>query len=163
MSRLLTSLTASISTASVLLTAAVAAYAQTPDLVRPAKAAERTAAIGSIQAQLKAFGRDDYKTAITYQSSSLKKNFASPLQFRAMIVQAYPEFAHSKRVVFGPAQTDATGAHLAILTAVTGQDGVTVRAVYLMVREGKVYRVDGVAGGGVPPPGDDAGMSGRDV
>ena len=147
MSRLLTSIIASS-----IFTAAAAAHAQTPDFARPAKAAERTAAVSAIQAQLKAFGRDDYKTAITYQSSSLKKNFASPGQFRAMIVQVYPEFAHSKRVVFGPAQADATGAHLAIPTAVTGQDGVTVHAVYLMVRECKVYRVDGVAGGAITPP-----------
>ena len=72
-----------------------------------------------------------------------------------MIVQVYPEFAHSKRVVFGPAQADAAGAHLAVPAAVTGQDGITVHAVYLMVREGKVYRVDGVAGGAITPPSDD--------
>ncbi len=159
MSRLLTSIAIP-----VFLAAAAAAPAQTPTLSRPAKAAERTAAISSIQAQLKAFGRDDYKTAITYQSSSLKKNFASPLQFRAMIVQVYPEFAHSRHVAFGPAQTDAAGTHLAIPTAVTGQDGITVHAVYLMVREGKVYRVDGVAGGAIAPPSDDSPSSpGRDV
>jgi len=158
MSRLLTSLAVS----SIL--AAAPAFAQTPDLSRPAKAAERTAAIGAIQAQLKAFGRDDYKTAITYQSSGLKKNFASPLQFRAMIVQVYPEFAHSKHIVFGPAQADTNGAHLAIPTAVTGQDGITVHAVYLMVREGKVYRVDGVAGGAITPPDDNSNSTpGRDV
>ena len=146
----------------VFLAASAAAYGQTPNLSRPAKAAERTAAISAIQAQLKAFGRDDYKTAITYQSSGLKKNFASPGQFRAMIVQVYPEFAHSKHVVFGPAQADTTGAHLAISTAVTGQDGITVHAIYLMVREGKVYRVDGVAGGAINPPSDDI-APGRDV
>lgn len=158
MSRLLTSLAVSS------IFAAAPAFAQTPDLSRPAKAAERTAAISAIQAQLKAFGRGDYKTAITYQSSGLKKNFASPLQFRAMIVQVYPEFAHSKRVAFGPAQADATGAHVAIPTAVTGLDGITVHAVYLMVREGKVYRVDGVAGGAIlPPSGDSAPAPGRDV
>ena len=136
------------------LTTAVSAQAQTT--LRPAKAAERTAAITAIQAQLKAFGRDDYKAAIVYQSSGLRKNFASPDQFQAMIKQAYPEFAHSKRAVFGPAEADTTGTHLAIPTAVTGVDGITVHAVYLMVREGKVYRVEGVAGGAVSPPGGDA-------
>lgn len=158
MSRLLTTLLASS------LAAAATAFAQTSSPVRPAKAADRTAAISAIQAQLKAFGRDDYKTAITYQSSGLKKNFQSPSQFRAMILQAYPEFAHSKRVVFGPAEADAAGAHLAVPVAVTGLDNVTVRAVYLMVREGKVYRVDGVAGGAAAPPAnDDSGLPSRDV
>ena len=139
------------------------AQAQAPGLVRPAKAAERQAAISAIQAQLKAFGRDDYKAAITYQSSDLKKNFASPLAFRAMIVQAYPEFAHSKRAVFGAAQADMTGARLAIPTDVTGLDGITVHAIYLMVREGKVYRVEGVAGGSVNPPSDSESVPSKDV
>ena len=141
----------------------VAASAQAPSLVRAAKPAERTAAINAIQAQLKAFGRGDYKAAIVYQSSGLKRNFASPEQFRAMIMHVYPEFAHSKRAVFGPAQSDAAGAHLVIPTAVTGTDGITVHAVYLMVREGKSYKVEGVAGGEVTPPSAiDSGPS-RDV
>lgn len=142
--------------------AAVPAQAQTP--LRPAKAAERTAAISAIQAQLKAFGRDDYKAAIVYQSSGLRKNFASPEQFQAMIKQAYPEFAHSKRAAFGPAQADVSGSHLAIPAAVTGVDGITVHAVYLMVREGKSYKVEGVAGGAIAPPGGIGGASpSRDV
>ena len=159
MTRLLTSFIAS----TLFAAAAASALSQTPSLSRPAKAAERTAAISAIQAQLKAFGKDDYKTAIIYQSSELKKNFASPLEFRAMIVQAYPEFAHSKKVVFGPAAADSTGAHLAIPTAVTGQDGITVHAVYLMIREGKVYRVDGVAGGAASQPTDDSSIPSKDV
>ncbi len=128
------------------LVVASAALAQEPlpAKMRPAKAAERQAAIGSIQAQLKAFGRDDYKTAVTYQSAGLRKNFPSADAFRAMMVRAYPEFAHYKTVTFGPAQSDPAGTHVAILATVTGQDGVVVRAVYLMVREGKTYRVDGV-------------------
>lgn len=141
-----------------------AASAQAPTLVRPAKAAERTAAITAIQAQLKAFGRGDYKAAIVYQSSGLRKNFASPEQFQAMIRQAYPEFAHSKRAVFGPAQADLTGSHLAIPAAVTGTDGITVRAMYLMVREGKQYKVEGVAGGAITPPsGIGSDVPSRDV
>ncbi len=135
------------------LAAASAAPAQTPlsAKMRPAKAAERQAAISSIQAQLKAFGRNDYKTAVTYQSAGLKKNFPSADAFRAMMEQTYPEFAHYKTVAFGPAQSDPMGAHVTILATVTGQDGVKVRAVYLMVREGKVYRVEGVAGGAQMP------------
>ncbi len=147
MSRLLTALIVP-----GILVAAAAVSAQAPTSVRPAKAADRTAAIAAIQAQLKAFGRDDYKAAIVYQSAGLRKNFASPEQFQAMIKQVYPEFAHSKRAVFGPAQADAAGTHLVISTAVTGADGITVHAVYLMVREGKNYKVEGVAGGAITPP-----------
>ena len=120
--------------------------------MRAAKPAERLAAINSISAQLKAFRKDDYKMAATYQSAGLRHNFASTDAFRTMMVRTYPEFAHFKSVQFGPAKSDATGAHLAIQASVTGQDGVTVRAVYLMVREGKTYHVEGVAGGAQAPP-----------
>lgn len=123
-----------------------------PAKMRSAKAAERQAAVNSIQTQLKAFGRDDYKTAITYQSAGLKKNFSSVDAFRTMMVRVYPEFAHYKTVVFGPAQCDPAGAHLAIPVSVIGQDGVTVKALYLMVREGKIYRVEGVLSQTQPPP-----------
>jgi hypothetical protein len=135
-----------------IITLAHAALAQAPATGRAAKTVERQAAINSIQAQLKAFGRDDYKTAILYQSTGLKKNFLTPDAFRTMMLRTYPEFAHYKRVVFGPARCDLTGAHLQILASVTGQDGVTVPSVYLMVREGKTYRVEGVAGGAQTPP-----------
>lgn len=145
----------------LLVPSAALAQVPLPAKMRPAKPAERQAAISSIQAQLKAFGRDDYKTAVTYQSAGLKKNFPSTEAFRAMMVRAYPEFAHYKTVTFGPAQSDPIGMHLAILASVTGQDGITRRAVYLMVREGKVYRVEGVAGGAQMPL-EDSGPS-KDV
>jgi len=140
---------------------AVQAQAPAASRARPAKASERLAAIGSIQAQLKAFGRDDYRAAIIYQSAGMKSTFPSVGAFRAMMLRAYPEFAHYKSVTFGSAQCDAPGVHLAIPATVTGKDGVTVRAVYLMVREGKVYRVEGVAGGAQSLP-DNGGPS-KDV
>ncbi len=131
-----------------LLTAPLATGAQAPAVkVRAAKAAERASAIASIQGQLKAFDRNDYKTAITFQSAGLRRNFASPGEFQAMITQAYPQFAHSKSITFGPARCDPAGLHLTLPATVTGKDGVTVHALYLLVREGKAYRVEGVGGG----------------
>lgn len=129
---------------------ASAAQAQAPAtapilMVRSAKAIERQAAINAIQTQLKAFGRDDYQTAIQYQSAGLRKNFPTADSFRTMMVRLYPEFAHYKKVVFGPARCDVFGRHLQIVASVTGQDSVTVPAVYLMVREGKTYHIEGVA------------------
>jgi len=140
------------------------AHAQsTSTPLRPAKAAERQAAILSIQTQLNAFARDDYKTAIIYQSAGLKKNFATPDAFRTMIVRAYPEFAHFKSVQFGAARADTTGNHLAIPVAVTGRDGITVRALYFLVRENKTYRIEGVHGGVQAPPDRAIGVTGMDV
>ncbi len=131
--------------------------------LRPAKAAERQAAIASIQAQLKAFARDDYKTAATYQSAELKKNFVSPDAFRTMMVRVYPEFAHFKSVQFGPARCDLSGVHLAIPASVTGQDGVTVRAFYILLRENKIYRIEGVQGGSQAPADSGPGISGKEI
>jgi hypothetical protein len=148
--------------AALALAAATAAAAQSP-FVKPraAKAGERAAAVSVIQAQLKAFGRDDYKAAVTYQSAGLRRTFPSTQAFRAMMLRTYPQFAHARSVAFGPAQCDPSGAHLAIRAVITGQDGVAVRAVYLLVREGKAYRVEGVAGGAQPPP--DLGGPAQDV
>lgn len=139
-----------------LLTVPLAAGAQAPAVkVRAAKAAERASAIASVQGQLKAFNRNDYKAAITFQSAGLRRNFTSPAAFAAMIMQAYPQFAHSKSAAFGPAQCDLTGSHLTLPATVTGKDGVTVHALYLLVREGKVYHVEGVGGGmRTLPPSD---------
>lgn len=152
-------------TALAALTVALLARGQGPEAapMRPAKAIERAAAINSIQAQLKAFRKDDYKTAVTYQSAGLRKNFASPEAFRAMMLRVYPEFAHFKSVRFSAAQCDPSGVHLAIPAAVTGQDGVTIHALYLMVREGKVYHVEGVAGGAQAPMDNAVDVPGRDV
>jgi hypothetical protein len=134
-----------------LCTSTLTVSAQSVALTRPAKAAERQAAIRSIQAQLQAFKRDDYKTAIGYQSSGLKKAFPTPEAFHSMMLNMYPEFAHYKAVTFGSAQSDKAGLHLALSATVTGQDGIAVHAVYLMVREGKLYRVEGVSGGAQAP------------
>ncbi len=142
--------------ATTLLSVPLAAGAQAPAIkVRAAKAAERASAIASVQGQLKAFNRNDYKTAITFQSAGLRRNFASPAAFAALIMQTYPQFAHSKSAVFGPAQCDLTGSHMTLPATVIGKDGVTVHALYLLVREGKAYHVEGVGGGmRVLPPSD---------
>lgn len=162
MKRLLSAAVLAVSASSLLamglLAVPLAAGAQSLAKPRAAKPAERASAIASIQGQLKAFDRDDYKTAVTYQSAGLRRSFGSPAEFRAMITQAYPEFAHFKSVTFGPAQCDPAGVHLALPATVVGKDGVTVHALYLLVREGKIYHVEGVGGGmRTLPQGDTPG------
>lgn len=127
--------------------------------LRPAKPEVRRAALAAIQAQLTAFGKGDYSAAIKYQSVGLKQNFSSPEAFRRMMEGAYPEFAHYKSVKFGVVRSDGSGQHVFVPVDLVGQDGVSVRAAYLMLREGKAYRVEGVLGGGhrpVPIAPDDA-------
>lgn len=132
------------------------------DTMRPAKAAERQAVAASIMAQLQAFQKGDFQKAVQYQSANLKRNFPSVAAFRQMMKAAYPEFTNYKSVQFGEAQADASGLHVLMPVTLTGKDGVTLRALYLMIKEGKVYRVDGVAGG-ARPPSPVAPDAGKDV
>lgn len=118
-----------------------------PEKTRNATVAERTAAGKIIRSQLDAFARDDYKTAITYQSASLKKNFATPEAFRRMMKSTYPQFARYKSIAFGRDRTNSKGTLLEIVANVTGKDGVKIGCVYQMTLENKAWRVAGVAGG----------------
>jgi len=115
--------------------------------LRAATEAERKAAIASIEAQLKAFRDDDYAKAEKYQHSSLRRNFDAPGQFRRMMREAYPQFANYKSATFGDAKCDEKGETLVIPVSVTGQDRLTVRAVYMLLKEDGEYRVAGVTGG----------------
>ena len=109
--------------------------------------AERKAATASIEAQLKAFKADDYEKAAKYQSAGLRDQFRTVEEFRRAIREGYPQFANYKSVTFGEARCDEKGDALQIQATVTGQDGVTVRGVYIMVREEGEYRVTSVFGG----------------
>jgi hypothetical protein len=115
--------------------------------LRAATAQEKKQAVAVIRAQLDAFRRDDYTAAAKYQSTSLKKNFASTAAFRRSIQRNYPQFARSKNVSFGPMQADKQGQTIMAPVTLTGRDNVTVKGVYILQREGKEYRVSGVLGG----------------
>lgn len=121
--------------------------------IRPATEKEKKDASAAIEAQLKAFKADDYEKASKFQHSELRKNFGSPADFRRAIRTSYPQFADYKSVSFGEARATTDGSHLEIKIVLTGQDGVTVRATYMMVREDGEYRVGGVQGG-IPAKGD---------
>jgi len=125
---------------------------------RPATTEERKAAITSIKAQLDAFRRNDYDRAVFYQSSNLRRQFPSVAIFRRTIKSSYPQFADYKTVDFGHGRSTPDGSHLKMRVWLTGRDGVTVRAVYLMVLEEKVFRVDGVIGGIPPEPERPSGL-----
>lgn len=117
--------------------------------LRPATALERQSAIRSIQGQLDAFRRNDYESAIKYQSQALHRNFASPQVFQSMIEGSYPQFADYKSVIFGPATAlgKDKNATIAVPIILIGQDGVKVEATYMMTKEYGAYRVSGVSGG----------------
>lgn len=115
-----------------------------PRTWRPATPQERRAALSSVRGQLLAFRADDYVRASAYQGRALRRGSPSAEGLRSMITRHYPEYAHSESVTFGEVQADPTGRHVDVAVAVTGQNGVRSRALYLMVREGTAYRVGGV-------------------
>ena len=119
-----------------------------PMVWKAATPAQRSEAAKSIRAQLDAFRADNWDKAITYQSSSLKRGFPSTNAFRQMMESSYPQFADSKTVEFGTAR--AMGPLVEIRVVLTGKDGVLVGALYRMVKEGGIYRVEGVSGGLAP-------------
>lgn len=118
--------------------------------MRPATAQEKRAALATIRAQLDAFRRDDYVEAAKYQSQRLKKNFPSIAAFRRSIREGYPQFANYQKLEVDSISTDKKGQMMVVQVRLTGRDKVMVRGVYLLTREGDVYRVSGVAGGANP-------------
>lgn len=127
-----------------------------PDLYDPefrkATDAEMRAACDSIERQLKAFKSDNYREAEKFQSAALRRNFADPADFRRMMQRSYPQFARYRSITFGAATCSKDGRYLRIPVVVTGEDERTVRAVYEMVMEQGLYRVQGVEGGAPRPP-----------
>jgi uncharacterized protein DUF4864 len=120
---------------------------------RPATARERQAGIASIRSQLEAFKKRDYRKAVLYQSSELRRSFPSVGAFRRMMETSYPQFTEYETVEFGEALAGPGGERLQIPVTLTGRDGVTVNATYLLILEDGAFRVEGVQGGQFRPGG----------
>jgi hypothetical protein len=118
---------------------------------RVATEQERHAALSSIKNQLDAFKRDDYEAAMKYQSNGLRQNFPSAKVFRHMITNGYPQFAHYKSVTFGSEQIDTSGKFFEVPVIVVDSHGVKADALYDLIMEEGLWRVNGVQGGTAPP------------
>jgi len=123
-----------------------------PLKMRPATAEEKKAAIAAIEAQLKAFRENDYVKAEKYQSRGLRENFDNPEDFKRMMKQSYPQFANYKSATFGDARCTTDGKLLQVPITLIGNDGVTVKALYVMVKEDAEWKVTSVIGGIVVKP-----------
>ncbi|MGV3723112.1 MAG: DUF4864 domain-containing protein [Actinomycetota bacterium] len=121
-----------------------------PPKLRNLTEAERKQVTGAIEAQLKAFRADDFKTAEKYQHSSLKENFGSTDAFRAMMRRGYPQVVNYKTVAFGDSRCDEPGQTVQIRVTITGKDSSVLKMVYVMEKEEGEYRVLSVFGGQPP-------------
>ena len=106
---------------------------------------ERKDATAAIEGQLKAFKSNDWEAATKFQHTSLRKAFNSPADFRQAIQRGFPQFANYKSVTFGDSRCSTNGDRVEIRMRVTGTDGVSVRATYVLMREENEYRVAGVS------------------
>lgn len=118
-----------------------------PVKVRAATGAERATAAKIIKAQLEAFKKDDYMTAMEYQSEALKSNFGVAVRLREMVVSNYPHFANYASVRFGQALSHEEGRVIQMEAIVTGRRGQSGKAIYYLIRENGRYLIQGVEGG----------------
>ncbi|MBI3803856.1 MAG: DUF4864 domain-containing protein [Nitrospirae bacterium] len=96
-----------------------------------------------IQQQMAAFNKEDYPTAYTLASKSIRQRLSKE-RFETMVRSGYPQIANSHLVSFGETLfSDDTQAAVATVH-VTGKDHVTVIARYLMVLEGEGWKINGV-------------------
>ena len=112
--------------------------------------ADIEAAVGTVMAQLDAFRRDDFDTAYTFASSTIREIF-DRTRFEAMVRVAYPEIARSAGAVVADRQVAPDG-HVYLRLEIHGTNGRTVEAVYEMVWEEGRWRIDAVVTRPAPGP-----------
>jgi hypothetical protein len=82
----------------------------------------------------------DYSKAYEYASRGIQQRY-SVEQFAAMVQADYPGMMRISRAEYGLVQT--SGRHATMKVYLIGQDGGVVPCVYMMVREGESWRIDG--------------------
>ncbi len=71
-----------------------------------------------------------------------------------MLESSYPQFLRYRSLEIGEARSDARARRVMVSVTVTGEDGVTVQATYLLIKEDGKFRVESVFGGQFGEPGE---------
>jgi hypothetical protein len=104
--------------------------------------ADAQAAGRVVMQQLEAFRQDDFTTAYTFASVSVRQLF-DRAGFEQMVRGGYPEIAHSaSATIDGSRRGDAGEIYLFI--RILGDNGRAIEAVYELVAEGAGWRINGV-------------------
>ena len=120
---------------------ALAAFGVTGAEAQPLDA-DAQAAGRSVMQQLEAFRRDDFSTAYTFASVTIRQMF-DRARFEQMVRGGYPEIAHSaSATIEGSRRGDAGEIYL--LVRIVGDNGRAIEAVYELVSESGGWRINGV-------------------
>lgn len=113
---------------------------QAQKLARPA---DSIAVQAVIRGQLEAFKKDDARKAFTYASLGIHQSFGDDaLTFGMMVQQQYPMVYRPKSYKFDP--TLELEGNMVQGVIIEDQEGMLVRAVYLLMKEGGAWKVGGV-------------------
>jgi hypothetical protein len=93
-----------------------------------------------VDRQLGDFRAGDFSKAYEYASQGIQERY-SVEQFAAMVQADYPGMMQVIRAQYGMVQT--IGRHATMQVYLIGQDGEVMPCVYMMVREGDGWRIDG--------------------
>jgi hypothetical protein len=119
----------------------VAAVAGDAPKLKPSESAVKKELTDVVEGQLAAFRTNDFKTAYTFAATAIKEQF--PLAaFEQMVKSGYPVIAQSATATFGVILDDGTQA--VVNTVVKGRSGKIVRYQYMLVREGRGWKITGV-------------------
>ncbi len=93
-----------------------------------------------VDRQLGDFRGGDFTRAYEYASQEIQERYSVD-QFAAMVQADYPGMTQVSQVQYGLVQT--MGRHATMQVYLIGPDGIVMPCVYIMVREGESWRIDG--------------------
>ena len=104
--------------------------------------ADEAAIQSVIQSQITAFKQDDFATAFTYASPTIRQLFGTPEQFGMMVRQGYPMVWRPGQVDFLPLKSEPNRTFQDVM--ITDQTGVVHVLRYTMI-EGEIsWKINGV-------------------
>jgi hypothetical protein len=93
-----------------------------------------------VERQLGEFRGGDFSHAYEYASRAVQERY-SVLQFTEMVENDYPGMTHVTRAEYGLVR--AKEGHATLQAYLVGEDGAITPCLYIMVREGDGWRIDG--------------------
>ena len=105
--------------------------------------ADRAEIKSVIERQLAAFARDDAAAAFGLASPGIQRQFGSADTFMAMVRSDYRAVYRPRSISFGA--LEQVEENLVQIVDLIGPGGESVRALYIMERDGNAWRINGVS------------------